>query len=394
MDIGFPRNQKADTSDNPFYEINIMISNVRNLAHPAMLANSAASLHGDLQVDSDDQVIRGGQRIPLGGDLLALLKRFMKSPGEVLSREKLGLTASGAREAVFRLRGAIGHDLIETVRGEGYRFHAPCAAPRVRTVATAAGTYQIEEAGHTVTCNGTPVELTSTEYKYLLNFVMHLDKVLSRADLSLTESGKSPHNRVVDALVRNLCQKVDPDGKAFQTVRRQGWRLIGVDQGPNAPYEPSQTVAVASMPPSLKAARPKPLLVDPSLGLQHLSLKEGIAVPVRFLRLLTERGLEDQILHDVRGLVKDKGPPQNSVEKVRLDSVGMAPTKRQDSASRYSIAVTVEGQYPNLHRNPCSFTGSVLLELDREGKMLRSAFTLREGRAIPQTTPLWHRLFD
>jgi two-component system OmpR family response regulator len=89
---------------------------------------------GDLRLDpATHQAWRGEVEIPLSNKEFALLELFMRNPGVVLSRDQL---LDGAWDMSFErrsnvidvyvryLRGKIGNEVIETVRGIGYRLRA------------------------------------------------------------------------------------------------------------------------------------------------------------------------------------------------------------------------------------------------------------------------------
>ncbi|KRV48910.1 two-component system response regulator [Wenjunlia vitaminophila] len=87
---------------------------------------------GDLEVDPDGlEVRRDGQPVALTPTEMRLLLRFASAPGSVLSRDHLlekvweygwGGDTRVVDVHVQRLRGKIGADRIETVRGFGYKL--------------------------------------------------------------------------------------------------------------------------------------------------------------------------------------------------------------------------------------------------------------------------------
>jgi two-component system OmpR family response regulator len=87
---------------------------------------------GDLRLDpATREVSRGGKPVDLSAKEFALLECFMRRPGEVLSRlhllEHAWDFAYENRSNVVdvyirRLRRKIGEDVLETVRGAGYRL--------------------------------------------------------------------------------------------------------------------------------------------------------------------------------------------------------------------------------------------------------------------------------
>ncbi|MEU4200671.1 two-component system response regulator CseB [Streptomyces sp. NPDC045470] len=87
---------------------------------------------GDLEVDTEGMEVRkGGQPVALTPTEMRLLLEFSDSPGTVLSRDRLlervwdygwGGDTRVVDVHVQRLRGKIGQDRIETVRGFGYKL--------------------------------------------------------------------------------------------------------------------------------------------------------------------------------------------------------------------------------------------------------------------------------
>ena len=87
---------------------------------------------GDLEVDTDGmEVRRAGEPVPLTPTEMRLLLEFSAAPGTVLSRDRLlervwdydwGGDTRVVDVHVQRLRGKIGQQRIETVRGFGYKL--------------------------------------------------------------------------------------------------------------------------------------------------------------------------------------------------------------------------------------------------------------------------------
>ncbi|KOG53195.1 transcriptional regulator [Streptomyces griseoflavus] len=87
---------------------------------------------GDLEVDTEGMEVRkGGRPVALTPTEMRLLLEFSNSPGTVLSRDRLlervwdygwGGDTRVVDVHVQRLRGKIGQDRIETVRGFGYKL--------------------------------------------------------------------------------------------------------------------------------------------------------------------------------------------------------------------------------------------------------------------------------
>ena len=104
---------------------------VRRMSRAAVLAPTGNSF-GDLEVDRDALEVRlKGQPVELTPTELRLLLCFVDSPGTVLTRDVLleqvwdyqwGGDSRVVDVHVQRLRAKIGQDLIETVRGFGYKL--------------------------------------------------------------------------------------------------------------------------------------------------------------------------------------------------------------------------------------------------------------------------------
>ncbi|WP_030417144.1 two-component system response regulator CseB [Streptomyces sp. NRRL S-1448] len=105
-------------------------------AKPATAADAgpdeAVLRFGDLEVDTEGMEVRkGGENVALTPTEMRLLLEFSNAPGTVLSRDRLlervwdygwGGDTRVVDVHVQRLRGKIGQDRIETVRGFGYKL--------------------------------------------------------------------------------------------------------------------------------------------------------------------------------------------------------------------------------------------------------------------------------
>ncbi|WP_406280015.1 two-component system response regulator CseB [Embleya sp. NBC_00896] len=103
-------------------------------ARPATreLADPSRREIGDLDIDTDSLEVRvGGEAVSLTPTEMRLLLEFVKRPGTVLSRHTLlenawdyawGGDTRVVDVHVQRLRGKVGADRIETVRGFGYKL--------------------------------------------------------------------------------------------------------------------------------------------------------------------------------------------------------------------------------------------------------------------------------
>ncbi|MEU9121189.1 two-component system response regulator CseB [Streptomyces sp. NPDC048506] len=95
-------------------------------------AAEAVLRFGDLEVDTEGMEVRkGGENVALTPTEMRLLLEFSNAPGTVLSRDRLlervwdygwGGDTRVVDVHVQRLRGKIGQDRIETVRGFGYKL--------------------------------------------------------------------------------------------------------------------------------------------------------------------------------------------------------------------------------------------------------------------------------
>ncbi len=80
---------------------------------------------------------------------------------------------------------------------------------------------EIDMNSHEVKVRGKKVELTNTEYKILLLFAKNQNKVFTREQLlELTiEEHYEKIDRVIDAHVKNLRQKIELDTKKLQSLK-------------------------------------------------------------------------------------------------------------------------------------------------------------------------------
>jgi DNA-binding response OmpR family regulator len=94
------------------------------------------------------------------------------------------------------------------------------------------GAMKIDTSLVKVFVDGSQVELTSTEYKILIAFAERPGNVFSRAQLVNIVQGYDfeGYDRTVDAHIKNLRHKIDPDPKSprfIKTVYGMGYRFIG-----------------------------------------------------------------------------------------------------------------------------------------------------------------------
>lgn len=109
-----------------------LAARVRALARREPQLTAGRVSHGALVLDlTAHRAWREGSELPLTALQLALLETLVRHSGHVLSRAQLvdlvwdptqEPSSNVVDQAVAALRRAVGHDLIETVRGIGYRF--------------------------------------------------------------------------------------------------------------------------------------------------------------------------------------------------------------------------------------------------------------------------------
>ncbi|MBM5813009.1 MAG: phosphate regulon transcriptional regulatory protein PhoB [Gammaproteobacteria bacterium] len=93
----------------------------------------------------------------------------------------------------------------------------------------AVGELTLDEAAHRITASGQPLALGPTEYRLLVFFMTHADRVWSRAQLLDRVWGGDVYvdERTVDVHIRRLRQALEPSGcdRFVQTVRGAGYRF-------------------------------------------------------------------------------------------------------------------------------------------------------------------------
>lgn len=96
-----------------------------------------------------------------------------------------------------------------------------------------AGPISLDTSSKRVMVNGNPVELTAYEYKTLEYLMLHIDQVVSKAELTdhLYAQDYDRDSNVLEVFIRRLRQKLDPDQslQPIDTVRGQGYRLRIMD---------------------------------------------------------------------------------------------------------------------------------------------------------------------
>jgi two-component system alkaline phosphatase synthesis response regulator PhoP len=117
-------------------------------------------------------------------------------------------------------------ELVARVRAVLRRVEGPKPASEV----VSAGPFRIDVDGHGVEVGGKPVDLTPTEFELLLVLARHAGQVLSRERLIEEALGYDSvaGERTVDAHIKNLRRKVEPDPSAprhIVTVVGLGYKL-------------------------------------------------------------------------------------------------------------------------------------------------------------------------
>lgn len=92
------------------------------------------------------------------------------------------------------------------------------------------GKLAVDLAAHTVTANGTPVQLTLKEFALLRLFLENPDRVFTREQLlrAIWETSYMGETRTVDVHIGTLRTKLGVCGEYIQTVRGVGYRLGGI----------------------------------------------------------------------------------------------------------------------------------------------------------------------
>ena len=120
------------------------------------------------------------------------------------------------RELVARVRAILRRTQVET--------------PLVEVLSFDGGALEIDTVQHEVRRGGQPVELTPNEYKLLQTLARYPGRVYSRFELINHVQGYDyeGYERTIDAHVKNLRKKIEPDPKHprfVETVFGAGYRL-------------------------------------------------------------------------------------------------------------------------------------------------------------------------
>ena len=117
-------------------------------------------------------------------------------------------------------------ELVARVKAVLRRTQAAAPPPDVLRV----GPLTLDRAQHTVTLEDEPIDLTPMEFDILATLMEAPGRVFSRADILEATQGVAfaAYERTVDAHIKNLRQKLEPDHsepRTILTVRGAGYRL-------------------------------------------------------------------------------------------------------------------------------------------------------------------------
>jgi two-component system response regulator PhoP len=91
------------------------------------------------------------------------------------------------------------------------------------------GPVVLDTRAQTVQLNGTPVELTTFEYRILEHLMLRAGEVISKGELTerLYDQDFERDSNVIEVLIGRLRRKLDPDGslEPLETVRGRGYRF-------------------------------------------------------------------------------------------------------------------------------------------------------------------------
>ena len=116
--------------------------------------------------------------------------------------------------------------------------------PKTAQALLRSGTLTLDPAEHTVTADGTRVELTYKEFELLRLFLSHPGMAFTRDQLmeKVWDVDYCGETRTVDMHIRTLRQKLGENGEHIETVRGVGyrWRRRRIDrERSSAPFSPS-----------------------------------------------------------------------------------------------------------------------------------------------------------
>ena len=91
------------------------------------------------------------------------------------------------------------------------------------------GPLVLDTRAQAVAVHGTPVELTSFEYRLLEHLMLHAGEVISKTELTekLYEQDFERDSNVIEVLIARLRRKLDPEDeiKPIETLRGRGYRI-------------------------------------------------------------------------------------------------------------------------------------------------------------------------
>lgn len=195
-------------------------------------AHEVLSVGSEIQLNLTTGFARRGDRsATLPRFQARLLATFIRNPGRVVTYQELmdelwdGLPSRSALHVLIcRLRAALGTDLVETVRGIGYRL--PTSDPTLPADGPAplrVGSLELDPSMHLASRRGRPVQLSPLCAEVLATFMEHPGRVISRQELKDEHWGgfTSENNllRVIGLLRAALGDDV------IETVRGRGYRL-------------------------------------------------------------------------------------------------------------------------------------------------------------------------
>ena len=97
------------------------------------------------------------------------------------------------------------------------------------TASLSCGPIVLDTRSQTVTVSGTPLELTTFEYRILEHLMLKAGEVISKTDLTeqLYEQDFERDSNVIEVFIGRLRRKLDPDDriKPIETLRGRGYRF-------------------------------------------------------------------------------------------------------------------------------------------------------------------------
>ena len=141
--------------------------------------------------------------------------------------ERVGGLALGADD--YLTKPFSPRELVARVRAVLRRTQGT-ETPLVEVLSFDEGVLEIDTVQHEVRRNGEPVELTPNEYRLLVTLARYPGRVYSRFELINHVQGYDfeGYERTIDAHVKNLRKKIEPDPKSpryVETVFGVGYRL-------------------------------------------------------------------------------------------------------------------------------------------------------------------------